>query len=139
MRAVIDTNVWVSALIRPTGAPGAVLRAAAARRFVPLANWPLADELVRTLTSRRLRRYRPGPQVRQVLALLGSLLPDVTFKVDLRDPDDVAVVHAAIASNADAIVSGDRDLLDDAALRAWLADRGTEVLTPAEFLARLGE
>jgi len=36
------------------------------------------------------------------------------------------------------IVTGDRDLLDDAALVAWLLERGVEVVTPAELIERLG-
>jgi predicted nucleic acid-binding protein len=49
----------------------------------------------------------------------------------------VPVVAAAVAGHADAIVTGDRDLLDNEELRAWLRDRGVEVLVPAELLERL--
>ena len=57
--------------------------------------------------------------------------------LELRDPDDVAVVVAAVAGRADAIVTGDGDLLNDAGLRAWLSARGLELLTPAGLLERL--
>ena len=72
-----------------------------------------------------------------LLGYLAPLLPTVEVDVTLRDPKDVPVVVAAIAGRADAIVTGDRDLLDDADLRAWLAERDVEVLTPAELLDRL--
>jgi hypothetical protein len=50
---------------------------------------------------------------------------------------DVPVVAAAVAGRANAIVTGDRDLVDDAGLRGWLAERGVEVLAPVELVARL--
>lgn len=39
---------------------------------------------------------------------------------------------------ADALVTGDRGLLDDLELSAWLGDRGVEALTCAELHERLG-
>lgn len=65
------------------------------------------------------------------------ILPDVEIDVTLRDPDDAAVVSAAVSGRADTIVTGDRGLLDDAELRVWLGERGIELLTPSELLERL--
>ena len=55
----------------------------------------------------------------------------------VRDTDDAVVIAAAIAGQAEVIVSGDRDLLDDLALLEWLGKRGISVLAPAEALAAL--
>ena len=49
------------------------------------------------------------------------------------------MVAAALAGAADAIVTGDSDLLADEALRRWLAERDVEVLTPVVLLERLGD
>jgi predicted nucleic acid-binding protein len=48
-----------------------------------------------------------------------------------RDPNDDYLVALAIAAQADALVSGDRDLTD-------LQDPPVSVLTPRTFLDRLG-
>jgi putative PIN family toxin of toxin-antitoxin system len=72
-----------------------------------------------------------------LLRTFARTLPTVELDVEARDPDDAPVVAAAVAGRADAIVTGDGDLLDDAELRAWLRERGVEVLTPAELLDRL--
>jgi predicted nucleic acid-binding protein len=72
-----------------------------------------------------------------VLSYLAPLLPAVEVDLHLRDPRDVPVVAAAVAGRADAIVTGDRDLLDDAELLGWLSERGVEVLTPAELVDRV--
>ena len=104
----------------------------------PIVSWELARELADVLRRPEIRRYGVTEgDVDDVLAVLGPLLPDVDISVEIRDPDDAAVVGAALAGAAAAIVTGDRDLLDDAHLRSWLATRGIEVLTPAQTLDRL--
>lgn len=55
----------------------------------------------------------------------------------IRDAGDLPVVVAALAGRAEVIVTGDRDLLEASDLRAWLVDRGIQVVTPAEALGRL--
>jgi uncharacterized protein len=99
-------------------------------------SWELAREIVEVLRRPGIRRYGVSEaDIDDVLAVLGPLLPDVDVTVDLRDPDDVPVVAASLAGRADVIVTGDRDLLDDEDLVAWLAVRGIRVMTPAAALA----
>jgi hypothetical protein len=138
VRVVVDTNVWVSGLIRPDGVPGAVLEAARIGLIEPIASWALADELVDVLRRPSIRRYGVTEgDIEELLTVIGPLLPDVDVTVEVRDPVDASVVAAAVAALADAIVTGDRDILDDDRLRAWLADRSIEVLAPAELLEGL--
>lgn len=70
----------------------------------------------------------------EILSLLEPLLPKVEIAITTRDPSDAPVVASAVAGSAEAIVTGDRDLLDDGALREWLSDHGVRVLTAAELL-----
>ena len=78
----------------------------------------------------KLRRYRVTEEdVRDVLVLLAPLLPSVEVDVAARDPGDAPVIAAALAGRADAIVTGDGDLLDDQDVRAWLEERGVEVIS----------
>ncbi len=138
LRAVLDTNVWVSGLILPNRIPGQVPLALRHRRFDAVASWELAEEVVEVLRRPRITRYGiTEDDVADVLVLMAPLLPGVEANVEIRDPDDAKVVGAALAGRADAIVTGDRDILDDPDLRRWLEHHGVEVLTPAEFLRAL--
>jgi putative PIN family toxin of toxin-antitoxin system len=138
LRVVLDSNVWVSGLIRPQGAPGRVLAALRAGALDAVASWALAEEIVEVLRRPKLARYGLSEHdVRETLVLLAPLLPSVDVEVTIRDRDDIPVVASAVAGQVEAIVTGDAHLLDDPDLRDWLAARGIDVLSPGELLARL--
>jgi hypothetical protein len=66
------------------------------------------------------------------LIAIASHLVRPTFTLDVvRDPDDNRVLEAAIAGEADVIVTGDADLLDLQAVE------GVRLLTPADFTDEL--
>ncbi len=128
--------MWVSGLITPGGPPGRVLEAVRDGRIHAVASWELAEEIVEVLRRPAIRRYGVTEgDTEAVLAVLGPLLPDVDVAVELRDPDDAPVIAAALAGRAPVIVTGDRDLLDDANVVGWLAERGIVAMTPADALA----
>jgi len=59
VRAVVDTNVWVSALLNPVGGPAGVRHALADRRFTLISSEPLLVELTEVLARPRIaERYR---------------------------------------------------------------------------------
>jgi len=143
IRIVIDTNVILSALIRPDSVPGRILRAAVEGRTVrALVSGPLLEELRRTLRYPRLRRYlKMDDRAADDFVLLWE---QVTDPVDLaghpapgicRDPDDEPYLQTALAGHADHVVSGDGDLL------ALEQMEGIPIVSPAEFaqiLAKTG-
>jgi putative PIN family toxin of toxin-antitoxin system len=117
-----------------------VLEAVRRGAVEPVASWRLAEELVDVLRRPKLARYAISDEdVDNILVIVARFLPAVDVDVPIRDPDDSPVVEAALAGHAEVIVTGDRDLLDDADLRDWLAERQVTVLTPVELLARVAE
>jgi len=135
MRAVIDTNVLISALISPNGTPGRILRHL--EEFTIISSSTLVAELVRVLHYKHIaKRYvlderkidmfleRLGP----VTELVG--IPQTTPRVS-RDPDDDKFLACAIAGRADYVVSGDQHLLEIGEYK------DVRILTPFQFLALL--
>jgi uncharacterized protein len=125
-------------LIRPQGPPGRIIEAIQQERIEAVSSWELVDEVSEVLSRPKLADYQLAPDdVLDLLQTLARTLPTVDVDVDIRDPDDAPVVAAAVAGRADAIVTGDADLLDDAALREWLTERGVRLLSPRELLEEL--
>ena len=136
MRVVVDTGVLVSGLIRPQGTTGDVLRALRDGHFVIIYTTPTIIEIIEVLERQPFRvKYQIQPDDITVLVnlirLRGELvLPQITV-TECRDPKDNKFLEAALTSEADAIVSGDSDLLE---LNPF---QGIPILRPAEFLAQL--
>lgn len=115
-----------------------MLQALRAGAFEVVASWELADEIVEVVRRPGMRALGIGEaDVRDVLVLLAPMLPDVAIDLAIRDPDDAPVVSTAISGAAEAIVTGDKDLLDDEKVTGWLTERGIEVVSPAEWLRRI--
>ena len=116
IRAVVDTNVLIRALIKPQGTVGPVLAHLRAGDYVLIYSEPLLDELLDKLALPRIReKYHVEDQVVQavvsLIALRGNqVAPHRRIKI-CRDPQDDMLIEAAIAGNAEYIVTGDEDLL----------------------------
>lgn len=135
MRAVVDTNILVRAVIRPTGAVGPVLMRLRQGDYTLLYAQPLLEELVDVLNRPRIRdKYQLTDQdIQAVIGLIllrgEAVLPQERITA-CRDPKDDKFLEVAVAGEADVIVSGDDDLvlhpLD-----------GIPILSPAAFLRML--
>jgi putative PIN family toxin of toxin-antitoxin system len=132
---VADTNLLVSAFLARSAdtTPRRAFRLAH-KRFRLCLSSAMLDELHDVLARPKFRRL--GASVESI-ALFLALIEEVATVVvpdrrvtDCRDPADNMVLEAALAGSAEAIVTGDADLL---ALDPW---RGIAILSPAAFVAR---
>jgi putative PIN family toxin of toxin-antitoxin system len=134
---VLDTNVVISALISPRGAPAQIYRAWQEGRFTYVSSPPLLDELARALSYPRIRKYlawtdeERGEFLEALVYAVKLAVPGIRLEVIHEDPDDNRVLETAVAGGASHIVTGDRHLLD---LESY---DGVEIVLPARFLAYL--
>jgi uncharacterized protein len=115
-RWVLDTNVWVSAMLWQ-GLPGRLLELASEQQVQLFTSRVLRDELTTTLAKKKLAKpiAKTGLTAEQMLANFKRLTTTVTARqLEVRvsrDADDDAVLACALAARAALIVSGDDDLL----------------------------
>ena len=133
-RAVLDTNVLVSALISPGGPSAALLLELRAGAFELVASSALLAELHEVLGREKFRRYVTDAEAAAYIDLIrreATILDDPApgARPLSADPDDEFLVDLARVAAVDALVSGDAHVLD-------LRDR-LPVMTPAQFLATL--
>jgi putative PIN family toxin of toxin-antitoxin system len=134
IRAVVDTNILIRALIKPRGTVGPVLAHLAESQYTIVYSEPMLDELIAKLALPRIReKYGIDQETIEttiaLLAIRGELVhPTQPVKV-CRDPKDDMLIEAALAGGAEFLVTGDEDLL-------VLKKYGTvQVITPRTFLA----
>jgi putative PIN family toxin of toxin-antitoxin system len=130
VRAVLDANVIISALLAPNGSPAKVLQAWLDGDFELVLSPLLLAELERALAYPKLRKRVTAAEAEELVELLRQ---DADLREDPAEPppvrsadngDDYVIALAAAAQAV--IVSGDRHLLD-------LGD-DLPVYSPAAFL-----
>lgn len=135
MRVVLETNVLLSALISPHGAPDAIYRAWRAAKFDLVTAVAQLDELRR---ASRYPKFQAVLQPHRVGAMFNNLqraivLDQLISDVEADDPDDSFLLAMALAGDADYLVTGDR--------RAGLLQKGnlgrTRIVTPAAFCLKV--
>jgi len=131
-RIVIDTNVYVSRFLRPSSFPGlAVVKALReGKTLVSTATWM---ELREVLQRPKFARYVKPGLLEPYLTDVWRTAEQVTISTPIRacrDPKDDKFLEVAVHGRADAVVTGDQDLL---VLNPF---RGIAILTPREYVER---
>jgi putative PIN family toxin of toxin-antitoxin system len=134
LRVVLDNNVVVSALVFPSGRLSWLRQAWQSSALAPIASWETIAELRRVLGYRKfdlslsrqigaMRQYQPWCE----MVMVGEP-PDVP---ECRDPKDRMFLELAVVGRADALVTGDGDLLELGPVFA------IPIVTPAALRCRL--
>lgn len=132
-KAVLDTNVWVSALLWG-GRPAAVVKAAEEGRVGVFASEEIVAEISQVLNYPKIAKvYQPEGLLHA--ELIEAVLKTVTFvevtkkiSIVLEHPADDKFIECALAAKADYIVSGDKHLLKVGSYKK------TRIVSVSEFL-----
>lgn len=129
MRAVLDTNVVISAVL--FGGVSRNLLVRAIRGEIDLVTSPaLLDELEDVLGEEFDFSRDAARATRSEIESLSDVVEPVDLPRVCRDPDDDQVLAAAVAGAADLIVTGDEDLL------TLGSHQGIEIVTPGDLSRR---
>ncbi|MCB0189124.1 MAG: putative toxin-antitoxin system toxin component, PIN family [Caldilineaceae bacterium] len=136
---MVDTNIWIRALLRGR-VTLPILTAWEAHRFVLVTSRPLLAEFTEVWQRPRLRqRIEPGQAERLHYQMFhrGEIVELTTIPPRCRDPKDHPVLATAIDGRATAILTGDDDLRADDELRSAMTAYGVQLWGIQTFLEAL--
>jgi uncharacterized protein len=114
VRAVLDPNVLIAALLSPRGAPAEVVARWIAGEFELVVSGLLVEEMERALAYPKIRRRVPAEEAERFVSMLREaavVAPDPPAgSYRSPDPGDDYLLALAEAERA-ILVSGDADLL----------------------------
>ena len=131
-RVVIDTNVFVSRLLRFDSVPGRAV-GKAIHEGVILVSQMTMSELADVLAQKKFDRYVTIEQRLQFIRLMAQTAEFVSIIHTIRecrDPKDDKFLEVALNGRADVIITGDADLLG---MHPW---RGISNLSPSAYLRK---
>lgn len=134
IRAVIDANQFVSALLKPVSNSSEVLKLAREGKLKMVMSPEIIDEIKAVLLYPRLvKRHKLTPE--QIDLFMSKLLKVAVIiqsgsklSIIKDDPSDNKYLECAVAGRADVIISGDKHLTD---LKSFQAIR---IMKTADFL-----
>jgi len=137
VRAVLDANVYISAIIHPGGTPGQLIeRFLRDESFEIVLSPAIVDEVLSALAYPKLRKVLRGADAElwfEDIVVLADLVAGARQLAGVcDDPDDDKYVAAAIEGRAAYVVTGDRTFL------ALKEHAGVEIVTPRAFVDLLG-
>ena len=135
MKVVLDTNVFVSALMFPESVPGQIVAAWSEAQFEIVSSREQLAEMARVLAYPKIRRilnwddHRIEQFIERFYLRIEVVELDAMTVEVPTDPNDAPILNTLIVADADFLVSGDRDLL--------VLNRRYPIETPSEFIQRL--
>jgi uncharacterized protein len=129
-RVVVDTNVFVSRLLRLDSVPGRAVGKAMHERGI-LVSQATMSELAEVLAQKKFNRYATIEQRLQFIRLIAQTAEFISIVHTIRecrDPKDDKFLEVAFNGKADVIITGDADLLE---MHPW---RGIAILSPTVYL-----
>jgi len=142
VKAVIDTNIWVSALINPFGFPAKLRKAFEKGLFQPVISDVMIEEIVEVLGRPRIKdKYGiQEDDIEELVFLIEerSLPVSVSGSIKLcRDKDDDLIIETAIVGKAKYLVTRDDDIKFDPALASIVSEYGVVITTVSGFLSAI--
>lgn len=141
---LIDTNVWISALINPSGLPTSIERAWIEHKFNVVVSPYLLGELAEVLTRPRIKEkyHLTKAEIAKFIRLINEssikVIPSGSMHI-CRDIFDDIVLETAILGKAKYLITRDDDIKRDINLFRHMKGHGINILSVSQFLKVLEE
>jgi len=133
-KVVIDANLFVSAILTPTGKPAKILDLVLDKKIKLAISFSILGEIREVLLYPHLKKLHGlgEKEIEQKLNRIikfASFTPgDIKLTVIKADPSDNKYLECAVEGEVDYLISGDRHLKD---LGSY---SGIKIISPANFL-----
>jgi putative PIN family toxin of toxin-antitoxin system len=140
VKAVIDTNIWVSSVLNPFGFPARLRKSFEEGAFLAVISEPILEELADVLNRPRIKdKYGiTENDIKELLILVEERAESVLLSGDIaicRDKDDNLIIETAIKGQAAFLVTRDDDIKFDKSVSSFLIQYGISVISVTRFLA----
>jgi len=139
IRAVLDTNIWVSAILNPSGFPAEIIKSFRQGDLLAVISEPIISEIADVLSRPRIKNKYGITEIDilELLILIEERCEHVLLAGDIkvcRDPEDNGVIETAIKGHASYIVTRDDDIKFDKSVESFLSQNNVAPVSTARFL-----
>ncbi len=134
MKCLIDTNILISASLFPSSVPAqAYFKAVTAPNIGIVCDYSI-DEMRRVYNKKFPQKIHVMEAFLSLMLLSAEIITtpsdeeSVEDEVVIRDINDRPILHAAVKSDTDVLISGDRDFLESGL-------KYPRIVSPADFLS----
>ncbi len=116
LKVVFDTNIYVSAIIKPNSQPALLVEKAMQGNFRLLISDTIIDELIQVLSRSKITKLGVNQKIAaEYVAYIYTCFENIgtapILYVPSMDENDSHVISTAMYIQADYLVSGDKDIL----------------------------
>ena len=139
IKVVIDTNIWVSSLLNPSGFPAKLRKSFEEGDFHVIISEPILEEIAEVLNRPRIKNKCgiSETDIKELLALIEERAEHVLLSGTItvcRDSDDNFIIETAIKGQAAFLITRDDDLKFNKEVFSFLLPYGIRIITIAKFL-----
>lgn len=111
IKSFIDTNIWISAFMFD-GNERIVIQYAMEDRFKAIISLKVIEEFKKVMNLKfNIEHDIIHEAIYEMMEMTDIVKVESDIDIKVRDPEDVDILWAAIDSNCDYLITGDKDLL----------------------------
>jgi len=134
LKIVLDTNILVSAFLKPQSNPATILRLILQGNLSIVVNESILAEYYEVLARPKFDlNFNKVNIIFEFIRTRGIKAPTLAESFSLPDSSDVPFLEAALATQADALITGNKKHFPTKSCK------GQKVVSPREFISELGE
>ncbi len=132
MRVVVDTNIFVSALLSPAGLPAQILEWILSRRVTLLVSSAMWAEYEKVLKRSDFGFDKASlEEFFRMIQLYAEKINAIHLSLILPDPDDLCFLACALEGKADFLITGTKKHFPIALCKP------IKIVSPSEFFAQM--